>query len=38
MKGDKTDFSSRRIPFRRFDLDVHCDDIIEYETLIKMEN
>ncbi len=38
MKGDKTDFSTRRIPFRRLDLDVHCDDVIEYETLIKMEN
>jgi len=38
MKGDKTDFSSKRIPFRRFDLDVHCDDVIEYENLIKMEN
>jgi len=38
MKGDKSEVASKRIPFRRLDLDVHCDDIIEYETLIQIEN
>jgi len=29
---------SRRIPFRRIDFELQCDDIIDYQTLIDLEN
>ena len=38
MKGDKSTSSSRRIPFRRIDFELQCDDIIDYQTLIDLEN
>ena len=38
MKGDKSTSSSRRIPFRRIDFELQCDDIIDYQTLIELEN
>ena len=37
MKGDSQGNQSRRMPNRRIDIEFHCDDIIDYETLTQIE-
>ncbi len=37
MKGDSIDNKSRRMPMRRIDIEFNCDDIIDYETLTKIQ-
>ena len=38
MKGSKEGSKSRRIPFRRSNIELHCDDVYDYERLIEILN
>ena len=38
MKGDSQGNQFRRAPNRRVDIEFHCEDIIDYETLTLIEN
>ena len=37
MKGSSGDNKSRRMPFRRSNIELHCDDVYDYETLIEFQ-
>ena len=38
MKGSDNPGSNRRFPMRRVDVELHCDDVFDYEVLSEILN